>query len=92
MNPTETTVEGLPAFATVGDIPDAVEIATLYVAPAVGRKLLPEFARKAVQEVWINPGAGNAELLAEADRLGLRHRSLCSIIEVGRSPRDFPDL
>ena len=92
VNPNESAVEGFPTFPAVNDIPDPVEIATLYVPAKVGTKLLADFARKGVQEVWINPGAGNPELIAEADRLGLRHRSLCSIIEVGRSPRDFPDL
>jgi predicted CoA-binding protein len=92
VNPNEPAVEGLPTFPTVGDIPTPVDVVTLYVPPKLGTKLLAGFAAKGVQEVWINPGAGNPELLAEADRLGLRHRSLCSIIEVGHSPAEFPDL
>ncbi len=92
IHPSETSVEGISVFPSVTDVPEAVEIATLYVAPPIGRKLLPDLVRKGVREVWVNPGAGDAALLAEAGRLGMKHRSLCSIIEVGRSPRDFPDL
>ena len=92
VNPNEPAVEGLPTFPAINDIPDRVEVATLYVPAKVGTKLLADFARKGVQEVWINPGAGNPDLIAEADRLGLRHRSLCSIIEVGHSPGEYPDL
>lgn len=86
INPREATVEGLRAYASVLDVPDPIDMATVYVQPEVGVTLLPEFARKAIPEIWINPGAESRELLAEAKRLELNVITACSIVAIGRNP------
>ncbi|OFW17433.1 MAG: CoA-binding protein [Acidobacteria bacterium RIFCSPLOWO2_12_FULL_67_14] len=86
INPRETSVEGLLAYPSVGDVPEAIDIATLYVPPDVGLELLPGIAGKAIPEVWVNPGAESPELLAEARRLKLNVIAACSIIAIGRNP------
>ncbi len=90
VNPKEPTVEGLPTTASLAEISESLDVVSLYVPPAVGLKLLPAIAAKTPGEVWLNPGAESRELLAEAARSGLETRQLCSIIEVGFSPTDFP--
>ena len=91
VHPHEPAVEGLPAVASVADIAEPLDVVSLYVPPAVGLKLLPTIAAKTPGELWLNPGTESRELLAEAARLGLKARPLCSIIAVGFSPADFPD-
>lgn len=86
INPREATVEGLRAYASVLDVPDPIDMATVYVQPEVGVTLLPEFARKAIPEIRINPGAESRELLAEAKRLELNVITACSIVAIGRNP------
>ncbi len=90
VHPREEEVEGLAAVRAVGKIDATLDVVSLYVPAAVGVRLLPEIAAKAPGELWINPGAESAELLAEARRLGLCVRQTCSIIEVGFRPADFP--
>lgn len=89
VNPTETMVEGLPAYRSVLDIPDTVELVTVYVPPEVTLQLLGEFEQKGVAEIWINPGAEDDEVIAEARRRGLNAIFACSIIAIGRSPSQF---
>ena len=92
INPNETAVEGHTAYPSVEQTPaGTLDLVSLYVPPPVGVKLLPALAARKPSEIWVNPGAGSAELLATADRLGLRVRSLCSILELGLSPGDFSD-
>ena len=57
VNPHEREVEGYRAFASVLDVPDAIDMATVYVPPDQGVKVVEELARKGVGEVWLNPGA-----------------------------------
>src|SRR5918992_1340459 len=89
INPHEREVEGMATFASVLDVPDAIDMATVYVQPEVALSLLPEFERKQIKEIWINPGAEDDALIEEARRRKLNVIFACSIIGIGRSPSQF---
>ena len=92
VTPNATEVEGLPAFASIADVPAGqIDRVTVYLPPAIGLKVLPEIAARAPGEVWFNPGADAPEVLAEAQRLGLNAIAACSIVDLGLSPSQFPD-
>lgn len=90
IHPKESVIEGLTAYGSLADLPQAVERISVYLAPPVGRALLPEIARAGAAEVWFNPGAADRELLDEARRLGIAAIDGCSIVDLGLSPSDFP--
>ena len=90
VNPRGEEVEGIAVFRSVEEIVGPLDVVSLYVAPAVGLKLLPGIAAKMPGELWVNPGAGDAALIAEAKARGLHAVELCSIIQIGFSPSDFP--
>ena len=90
VNPNEAVVEGLSTVPSVADITEPLDVVSLYVTPAVGRKLLPAIAVQRPGEVWLNPGAESPELLRAAAELGLQTRQVCSILQVGCRPSDFP--
>jgi predicted CoA-binding protein len=89
VNPNEPIVEGMRSYPSVLDIPEAVDMATVYVQPEVTLRLLDEFARKHIGEVWVNPGAEDSAVIAEARRLGVKTIFACSIVGIGQSPSDF---
>ena len=82
-------VEGLKTYASVLDVPGAIDMATVYVHPDVGRQLLAEFEQKQIPEIWINPGAESDSLMAEASRRKLNVIYACSIIGIGQNPSQF---
>ena len=86
VNPNESTVEGVPTFARVTDIPGVIDRVALYVPPTVGEALLDEFAGKGIKELFVNPGAESDALLARAERLGLGPIAACAIVEIGERP------
>lgn len=86
VNPKEPTVEGLPAFASIADVPARPDLVSVYLPPPVALKVLPAIAAKGCDELWLNPGAESDEVLAEAERLGLNVIQACSILSVGVSP------
>lgn len=86
INPHAAEVEGVPAFRSVLDVPDAIDMATMYVPPDVGELVLGEIAAKGIREVWFNPGSGSDSLVAEARRLGLEAVEACSIVGIGEVP------
>lgn len=89
INPHEREVEGVRAYPSVLDVPGAIDIATVYVQPDVAYRLLDEFERKQIPEIWVNPGAESKELLLEARRRNLNVIAACSIIGIGRRPSEF---
>lgn len=86
VNPRESEIEGLPARKSVLDVPVRPQMISVYLPPAVTLQVLPEIAARGCDELWLNPGAQSAEVLAEAGRLGLNVIQACSILSVGKTP------
>ena len=89
INPNEAEVEGLATYPSVLDVPERLDMATVYVQPDVTLRLLDEFERKQIPEIWVNPGAEDDAVMAEARRRGLKVIFACSIVAIGRSPSQF---
>ena len=89
INPNETEVEGVKTYASVLDVPGPIDLATVYVHPDVTLRLLDEFQRKGIAEIWVNPGAEDSAVMAEARRRKMNVFFACSIIGIGRNPREF---
>ena len=89
INPKEPEVEGEKSYKSVLDVPGPIDMVTMYVAPAVGVKILEEIARKGVSEVWLNPGADSPEVVERAKALGLTPIVACSIVGIGKSPSAY---
>ena len=89
INPNEREVEGIATYASVLDVTGPIDMASVYVQPEVGLRLLPEFEQKQIGEIWINPGAESPELLADARRRKLNVIVACSIVGAGRDPSAY---
>lgn len=86
INPRETSIEGLKAYASVLDVPGGIDMATLYVPPEVGERVIEEIARKGIREVWLNPGSESDALVERARALHLDPIVACSIVAIGENP------
>jgi predicted CoA-binding protein len=87
INPRATEIEGLPAYASLADLPvPTLDRITVYVPPETGIELLDEIAGFDVDEIWFNPGSADAVLRARAAELGLDIIEACSIVDLGIGP------
>ena len=82
-------IEGLPAYPSVLDVAGRIDLATVYLEPAVGESVIEEIARKGIEEVWLNPGADGPGVVAKARALGLEPILDCSIVGIGESPASY---
>jgi uncharacterized protein len=89
INPHEREVEGIRAYASVLDVPEPIDLATVYVPAEIGEQLIGQIAEKGITEVWLNPGAESDALVAKAIALGIQPIQACSIIGIGLSPSQF---
>jgi len=86
INPNEQEVEGLKTYASVLDVPGAIDMASFYVQPEIGERVIDEVARKGIAEVWLNPGAESDALIARAQTLRIQPIVACSIVAIGQNP------
>ena len=86
-------VEGRPVYPSVADVPAGhLDVVTLFLPPAAGLATLPGLTGRSIGTLILNPGADAAEVLAEAKRLGLPAVRGCSIVALGMTPGQFPDV
>lgn len=90
IHPTEKEIEGLPAYRSVLEIPDVVPLASFYVPPSIGLKMIEEVGLKAgMKTVYLNPGAEGPDLIEKGKKLGLEMKEVCSILAIGSNPSRF---
>lgn len=82
INPNEAEVEGYRTYPSVLDVPGPIDLATVYVPPDVGIRVMDEIAQKGIGEVWLNPGADGHRVVARAKALGLNTIQACSIMSI----------
>jgi predicted CoA-binding protein len=82
VNPKATVIENLPAFPNLTAVPVRPNLVSVYLPPPTVLATLPEIAAKGCDELWLNPGTESAEVVAEAERLGLKVIQACSIVGV----------
>lgn len=90
ITPHHAAVEGLAAYPSVADVPGPIDLATLYVPPAVGETLVDGIADRGIAEVWVNPGAESDALRARFRARGIQPIEACSLVAL-RSSRLRPD-
>jgi predicted CoA-binding protein len=75
-------------YKSLADIPDAraIECIDLVVNPKMGVDVLRECDTLGIANVWIQPGAGDADLLAEAKKLGIHAHEGCVLVELPPNP------
>ncbi len=92
VNPKADWIEDCQTYASLREIPvEHLDRISIYLPPTVGMSVLPEIAAARAGEVWFNPGSATGALLDHARELGINVISGCSIVDLGLSPREFPD-
>lgn len=89
VNPKEAIIEGLPVFKSVREIPEAVDEASVYLAPHLVPAILNEINAKGIKRVWLNPGTESDLAVERAEELGLEVVVGCSIVGIGVDPQDL---
>lgn len=91
VNPAAQEVEGLPAYASIADVPEPIDRISMYVPPRVGKAMLADIAAKKPSEFFLNPGSEDDEIVEQATALGLSPIQACSIVNIGLRPEMFSD-
>jgi hypothetical protein len=91
MHRSEPEIEGLRAVRRWSEAGvERFTRVTVYLPAAVSRTMLAELAAIPCDEMWLNPGADAAEVVAGLRALGAPVVVGCSILDLGLAPGQFP--
>ncbi len=86
VNPHEKEIEGLTCYGNVADIPLEVDVASVYLPPEIGVKIVADIVKKGIKKVILNPGAESVELVNKLRLYGIEVTLECSIRAIGLDP------
>jgi predicted CoA-binding protein len=92
IHPRAEQIEGHRVYRSIAELPvTSLDRISIYLPPTIGMQVLDDLASKPAGEVWLNPGAESAELLARARARNLPIVTGCSIVAVCVNPHDLED-
>ncbi|MBN1647723.1 MAG: CoA-binding protein [Spirochaetales bacterium] len=80
VNPVEDTICDLPVAHSAADITSSVDTVTMYVNPAVGKKMEQEIIGLHPKRVIFNPGAESDFLVDRLSAQGIQCLNACTLV------------
>jgi predicted CoA-binding protein len=71
VNPKQATVEGVPSFASLREVPATVRAASVVAPPAAALRIVEDAQARGIGHLWFQPGAEDAVATAAAERAGI---------------------
>lgn len=70
VNPSAGEIEGVPAYANLAAIPDAIDGVSIVTPPKVTEKVVEEALARGIKNIWLQPGAESQPAIEAARRAG----------------------
>ena len=88
VNPGVSTVMGQTCYPTLAELPIRPEAVDVVVAPKVGEKVIAMCDELGIHNVWLQPGANGATVIALAKEKGLNViHDACVMVEIRKMGR-----
>jgi uncharacterized protein len=86
VNPGEEEIEGLKCYESIKDIPQKIDIVSVYLPPRICKKIVVEILSKKPETVYMNPGTWDEKIENELNNGGIKVKKECSILAIGIDP------
>ena len=80
VHPCIKDIEGLPVFARLKDIPEAVDTITVYLSAIRSAEIADSILNSDARRVIFNPGAENPGLAAQLEAKGMEVVEACTLV------------
>ena len=86
INPSQTEIEGLEAYARLTDLPEPLRHVSIITPPSVTESVVEDAAEIGAEIVWMQPGAESDAAIARARELGMQviAHGPCVLVELPR--------
>ena len=83
VNPMYPEVEGDKCYPDLSSLPEKPEVLDMVVSPKRGKSFIEEAARLGIENIWLQPGTYDQELLSMIREKGLTALQACVLVELG---------
>ncbi|MGE5678124.1 MAG: CoA-binding protein [Pseudomonadota bacterium] len=83
VNPMYTEVEGDKCYPDISSLPEKPEVLDMVVSPKRGKAFIKEAAGLGIQNIWLQPGTYDSELLALTKEYQLTALQACVLVALG---------
>lgn len=80
VNPNYETLLGEVCYKNLSSIPEKPEVIDMVVAPKHGMATIAEAAELGIQNIWLQPGTFNDELMSLIEEKGLESVQACVLV------------
>ncbi len=80
VSPKETIVGGIPAYANLGEIPEPLDVVTVYIGPARLPDALQDILAVKPRRVIFNPGTESPDIAARLREAGIATEEACTLV------------
>ena len=71
VNPNYESIDGDTCFSSISDLPKKPNCVNIVVPPSVTKKTLDEIVLSGIQNIWLQPGSFDEEIIDLAEEKGL---------------------
>ena len=89
VNPKENKIEGLNCFPNITDIPETIDIVSLYILPEITEDIINDIISVKPKLIYFNPGTEDEEIINKLQKAGIEVKKECSIIAIGIHPDEL---
>lgn len=92
INPNEKEIEGIKCYdsiQTLAKTNQKIELASLYLPPHIGIKIIENLPKIGVKKIYLNPGTESDEIIHRLKELNIIPLMVCSIVAIGLDPKDL---
>lgn len=76
-------VEGDQCYPDLASLPENPEVLDMVVSPKRGKDFIEEAARLGIENIWLQPGTYDKDLLSLINKKGLTAVQACVLVELG---------
>jgi predicted CoA-binding protein len=80
VHPAIASIEGIPAFTSLRQIPVPLDVVTLYLAPANQEQVAEDIIQSHPKRVIFNPGTENPALVERLKTAGIGSLEACTLV------------
>ncbi|MFA5495118.1 MAG: CoA-binding protein [Porticoccaceae bacterium] len=80
VSPNQDEVGGLPAFKSLADIPEALDVVTVYIGPARLPGVVDDIIAARPRRVIFNPGTESPDIAARLEEAGIATEEACTLV------------
>jgi predicted CoA-binding protein len=83
VNPGYDTIEGDKCYHSLSELPEKPEVIDMVVNPRIGIKVIDEADQLGIQNIWLQPGTHNDEIVKSIEQKGMQYVKDCVLVALG---------